>query len=107
MTLSSELVVEVRQDRVNFEPSNEAEEILQNVITICSTPKYSVPMDREFGIDASLLDAPMPQAGAKYKAEIIRAIRKFEPRARVKRIEFYRDSEGKEFRPRLYLGYPH
>lgn len=98
-----EVMIEVKPGQVNFAPANEAEEILQNVIAICTTPKYSVPLDREFGIDATLLDAPMSKAGAKYKSEIIQAIRKFEPRARVKRIEFFRDIDGKEFHPKLTL----
>lgn len=101
--MTEELVIEVRQDRVNFAPKSEAEEILQNVITICTTPKFSVPLDREFGIDASLLDDPMTIVGAKYKSEIIQAIRKFEPRARVRRIEFLRDSESKIFYPKVWL----
>lgn len=101
--MTTGVMIEVRQGQVNFAPATEAEEILQNVITVCTTPKYSVPLDRAFGIDASLLDDPMTLAGAKYKSEIIQAIRKFEPRARVKRIEFYRDPEGKEFRPKVWL----
>ena len=98
-----EFEIMVNQTKVNFAPSSEAEEILQNVITICSTPKYSVPLDRAFGIDAELLDSPMTRTGAKYKSEIIQAVRKFEPRARIKRIEFYRDDEAKLFRPKVLI----
>lgn len=101
--MTAGIVIEVKPGRVNFAPQSEAEEVIQNVITICSTPRYSVPMDRAFGVDASLLDDPMTIVGAKYKSEVIQAVRKFEPRAKVKRIEFYRDSEGKEFHPKIWL----
>lgn len=88
---------------INFSPSSELEEILQNVRIICSTPKYSVPMDRELGVDADFLDQPMNTVGAKYKAEIIQAVRRFEPRARVTRIEFYRDEEARTFCPKIHI----
>lgn len=99
----NELSMIIRPIAISFSPSSEAEEILQNVLTICSTPKFSVPMDRELGISAAFLDQPMSSVGAKYKAEVIQAIRKFEPRARVTRIEFWRDEEARTFRPKIFL----
>lgn len=93
----------IRPQSINFFPSTVAEEVLQNVYTICSTPKYSVPMDRELGVDATFVDVPMSSVGAKYKSQVIQAVRKFEPRARVTRIEYYRDEEGHMFYPQIYL----
>ena len=40
--------------KINFAPSNIYEEVAQNVKTICTTPKYSVPLDRKFGVDAAM-----------------------------------------------------
>ena len=80
---------------VNFAPSTVAEEIIQNVKTICTTPKYSVPLDREFGIDGTALDRPTPKAMALIRAELAQAIRKYEPRCKVKRIDFDADINGK------------
>lgn len=88
---------------INFAPQSVLEEILQNVRTICSTPKFSVPMDRELGVDTSFLDQPMSSAANKYKAEVITAVRKFEPRARITRIEFFRDEEARTFYPKIYI----
>lgn len=79
---------------VNFAPSSEAEEILQNVRTICTTQKYSVPMDRDIGVDAVVLDEPVGRAAAKLKGEIVRAVKKYEPRARVTRVEIAGNQEG-------------
>ena len=71
-------------------------EVLQNVRTILTTARYSVPLDRQFGINADMLDEPLPRAKAKLSAEIIAAIRRYEPRARVTRISFSGDGmEGR------------
>ena len=40
---------------INFAPATIAEEVMQNVRMIISTVKYSVPMDREFGIDGAVI----------------------------------------------------
>ena len=58
---------------INFAPKNIYEEVVQNVRTICTTPKYSVPMDRLFGVDATMLDRPTPKAMAAIQAEIVQA----------------------------------
>ena len=81
--------------KINFAPSNIYEEVAQNVKTICTTPKYSVPLDRKFGVDANFLDRPTPKAMAKIQAEIIQSIRKYEPRCKVKRISFEGNIDGK------------
>ena len=36
---------------INLQPENEIEEIIQNVSTILTTRKGSVPLDRGFGIN--------------------------------------------------------
>lgn len=67
------------------------EEILQNVRTILATPKGSVPMDRSFGLDMSMLDAPLPIARIKMTAAIMEAVRQNEPRAQVTKVEYEED----------------
>ncbi len=51
---------------IDFAPSTELQEILQNVRTICTTAKYSVPLDREFGINGVFVDEPVNRAKAAY-----------------------------------------
>lgn len=82
-------------NNIDFAPENEILEILQNVRTILSTVKFSVPLDRDFGIDASLLDKPILEAKAKISSEIILAIKKYEPRVKVEEITFSGDMDGK------------
>lgn len=82
-------------NNINFAPENELLEILQNVRTILSTPKFSVPLDRDFGIDIGLLDKPIPVAKARLSSEIILVIKKYEPRVKVTKITFEGDIDGK------------
>lgn len=78
---------------IEFSPDTELKEILQNVRCILTTVKYSVPLDRGFGIDGRIVDVPVDYAQARLTAEIIDAVRKYEPRARVTRVTFDGDGE--------------
>ena len=82
------------QNKITFAPKNVYEEIAQNVKTICTTPKYSVPMDRNFGVDVNFIDKPTPKAKAQIQAEIVQAIRKYEPRCKVVKVGFSEDLDG-------------
>ncbi|HMT03728.1 MAG TPA: hypothetical protein PKD00_10615 [Burkholderiales bacterium] len=72
--------------QINFAP-NKVEEIMQNVRTILLTTKYSAPLNRKFGIDASIIDTSI-LGKAKIISEIINNINKYEPRVEVTNIEF-------------------
>ena len=85
---------------VNFSPQTTVEEVLQNVRTILTTIKGSVPLDRDFGIDGSYVDAPMPVAKAKMASEIMSAVQKYEPRATITIIDFTVEIEG-TLKPRI------
>lgn len=63
-------------------------EIVQNVRTIITTLIGTVPLDREFGVDMRIIDQPIPAAQAKYSAELYRAIKKYEPRVRVRSVKY-------------------
>lgn len=81
-------------ENVNFNPQTTQEEVIQNVKTIITTYKYSVPLDRNFGITGDAIDAPFPVAMAKLQSDIIDNILKYEPRAKVKSITFNGDIDG-------------
>lgn len=68
-------------------PASEVQEILQNCQTILLTEKYSVPLDRPFGVDGRIVDAPINQT-SRITAQVATAIRTYEPRARLKKINF-------------------
>ena len=73
---------------IKLQPQNTLEEIIQNINTILSTPKGTVPLDRDFGIDWSFVDSPMPEAKMTLRQEIVSALKKFEPRVVVLAISF-------------------
>lgn len=68
--------------------SSEAAEIVQNVKTLLLTRKGEVPLDRELGLSAEIIDKPLNIAQARFIAEAAGAIRKYEPRARLKEAVF-------------------
>lgn len=79
---------------VNLAPATVLEEVLQNVYTILTTVRYSVPLERGFGLDGELIDLPIPVAQAKMSASILQQIAKYEPRCKVVRISYVNQSEG-------------
>ncbi len=91
----SSIVITVSQtDTINFNPQTTIEEIAQNVRTILTTPKFSVPLDRDFGVDATIIDKPIPVAQAKMSAEIFNALKKYEPRVSIKKISWTAGLDG-------------
>lgn len=79
---------------IMFAPSTVVEEVLQNIRTIITTLKGSVPLDREFGVSATFLDDPLPAAEAKLIAEIFEQIAKYEPRAIITGVSFSAGIDG-------------
>lgn len=75
--------ITLSDDAVNFEPEAEDREIIQNVITICTTLKGSRPLDRNFGITPLIVDRPLTREQARITEEIINAVAKYEPRAEI------------------------
>lgn len=69
-------------------PSSEAADIVQNVKTLLLTTKGTVPLDRELGLSAEIIDKPLNIAQAQFIREAAGAIRKYEPRARLKEAVF-------------------
>ena len=84
----TELVVSTREGELTFAPLTVAQEVVQNVRMIITTPKGTVPLDRDFGIDAVIVDRPIPVAQAILARDIVDAVKRYEPRARVTKVEF-------------------
>lgn len=81
--------------KVNFAPANVREEVIQNVRTLLSTVKWTIPLARDLGISGDVVDMPILQAKAKLTQEIIQCLKTYEPRAQVQKIEFDGDISGK------------
>lgn len=89
------LVTAGKEPSIDFAPGTVVEEVLQNVRTIITTIKGSIPLDRAFGIDGDVVDLPINVAKAKLTNEIFRAIRTYEPRAVIEGIAFEGDLSGR------------
>lgn len=101
----SEYLVNLKQG-VDFAPSSEIAEILQNVRTILTTRLGSVPLERDFGLSWEHIDQPINVARALMKAEIIEAVERFEPRAIVEAVSFdesVEDGQDGLTRPRVTI----
>lgn len=80
---------------INLAPGSTKEAVLQNVAVILSTPKFTVPLDRGFGLSQRFIDARTPSSRALLIAEVYEAIEEYEPRARVLSVTFEQgDREG-------------
>jgi phage baseplate assembly protein W len=81
-----ELLVTGEPQDVVIAPKSVVEEITQNVRMILTTPKGTLPLDRDFGLDFDLIDKPMPVAKLDMEVEIVRQVSRYEPRARVVQV---------------------
>lgn len=82
-------------DDIDLAPQTVMAEVIQNVRCIMSTPRFSIPLDRSFSIDGDVVDLPLPEAEARMANEIFRALRRYEPRARIETVRFEADIKGK------------
>lgn len=64
------------------------EEVYRNLQILYGTHTGEQALDREFGIDANITDYPQMSAQALLAAEIVSKTQKYEPRARVVRVEW-------------------
>jgi hypothetical protein len=63
-------------------------EVWQNVKYALLTTYYDVPLDREFGIDATFVDKPIPIAMVVLSQEVALKIGLYEPRAQFLNVSF-------------------
>lgn len=80
--------------KIDFAPENVVTEVIQNVRTILATIKYEIPLDRQFGMDGSIVDMQIQQAQAKWSAEIFSQVKQYEPRAIIESISFEASIDG-------------
>jgi phage baseplate assembly protein W len=71
-----------------FSESDTVKSALQNIAVILATPKGSVPLFREFGLDMSFVDKPLPVARTLLVSSATEAVQIFEPRAEVRGVTF-------------------
>ena len=88
------MIVQVRDEPIELMPATTVEEVMQNVRMIVGVRKGTVPIDREFGLDATVVDKPMGAATALLSAQLAKDIPAFEPRARLVSLELKATDDG-------------
>lgn len=87
------IVTANENNKINLAPGTVVEEVLQNVSMVISTPQFTVPLDRGFGLPQRFIDKPLPVAQAILVSEILDAMEKYEPRAEVVNVSFVQDQQ--------------
>ena len=91
---------------VALEFLNETEERKNIAACLCvlyGTPVGSVALDRDFGLDWSFLDLPLPAARAKLENELIRKTMKYEPRVKVREVQWEFEEEAGRMKPKVVV----
>jgi phage baseplate assembly protein W len=76
-------------------------EVLHNIVAILTTEIGTVPLDRNFGLDDSIIDLPINLAIPFLRQEIFLKIRHYEPRAQIRSIQFVGDPVQGNLKPIL------
>lgn len=63
-------------------------EVYRNLQVLYGTVAGEQALDREFGIDGSIIDYPQENAQVLLVAEYVRKTERYEPRAKVARVEW-------------------
>ena len=80
-------------------------EIFEKITFILTLIKGTIPMNREIGLDADILDLHMYEAQNKYTVSAIELIEKFETRVTVDEIRFTVDEKNGRMIPEVVVTY--
>lgn len=80
-------------------------EIFEKIMFILTLIKGTIPMNREIGLEADILDLPMYEAQNKYTVSAIELIEKFETRVTVDEISFTVDEKNGRMVPEVVVTY--
>lgn len=78
---------------LSLAPSTKAEEIIQQIYTLVSTVRGTVPCYRDYGVDSTYLHRPINVAKTLYASAIVSAIKQYVPDVTVDRVTFSDDAE--------------
>lgn len=78
-------------------------EIYNNLQVLYATQTGELALDRDYGIDSATIGCPMENAKALLVADYVRKTQKYEPRARVARVEWKTDSEKGTMIPKVVI----
>lgn len=79
------------------------EEILLSLKTLCSVYAGSCPLDRDFGIDAEIIDNDIEIAKTMFMQDILDKIEKYIPEIIVTELEFLEKEDMQGLWPVIYF----
>jgi hypothetical protein len=85
MLTLSEPVIEITAGTVD---DSTAAEVYRNLQVLYNTVAGEQALDRDFGIDANVMDYPWESAKALLAAEYVRKTEQYEPRAQVSYVDW-------------------
>lgn len=88
MLSTGDAVIDIQPGKAD---ESTAAEVLRNLQVLYGTVAGEQALDREFGIDGSIIDGPQENAQALLAAEYVRKTERYEPRAKVARVEWTAD----------------
>jgi hypothetical protein len=88
-------------EELNLKPEETETEIAQNIVMLAATPKGSVPLERELGIDMSYQDRPAAAATVLFEEGLREAVNEYESRVSVEGAETYVDEQSGRIVPIL------
>lgn len=80
-----------------------SQDIIDGLKILWQTPVGTVVLDRDFGVNMSFIDMPIPKAKQMYTVEIITKTKKYEPRISIKKITFVEDPMNGKLNPRIEI----
>lgn len=86
-------MIDIKSTIISSDNGDEDKEIIDNLKNIFTTPQGTVPFDREFGIDMSIVDDPVNIAKDEIIVEFIRKAQIYEPRAEIKEVTFLNNGD--------------
>lgn len=90
MVADNETMIEIAPGTAS---DSTAAEVYRNLQVLYNTVAGEQALDREFGIDPSIMDQPQERAKVLLVAEYARKTERYEPRARVARVEWIAGKE--------------
>jgi phage baseplate assembly protein W len=78
---------------INWSPKP-VDEVVQNVRTLLVTAPGTVPLARAMGTPQDVVDLPESIAGARLQADVVKAVRIYEPRVKVASVDVTATDDG-------------
>lgn len=79
------------------------EDIIKQINFLVATPVGTVACDRDFGMDMSFVDKPLPIAQTLFTAELVEKLNRYIPSVRLQKVTFENNHTGDQLTARLVI----